>query len=56
MSNNNLIGVVSASIGCALGYPDLYTNVYEHRLWIKNEITKNMFDNEFPGNLVEFFN
>lgn len=56
VSNNTLIGVVSASIGCALGYPDLYTNIYEYTEWIKNDMTNNMVDVAFPKNLVEFFN
>lgn len=32
-----LIGVVSSSFGCAMGYPDLYTKVYSYNDWITSE-------------------
>lgn len=36
--NNTVVGIVSALIGCARGYPDIYTDVYEHRQWIQSEM------------------
>lgn len=37
---NKLIGIVSWSIGCARGYPDVYTNVYSYIPWIQHHINK----------------
>lgn len=36
--SNTLIGVVSWSVGCARGYPEVYVNVYEQLDWIRSEM------------------
>lgn len=33
-----VIGIVSYGTPCALGYPDVYTSVYDHRVWIQSQI------------------
>lgn len=35
---NTLIGVVSWSVGCAEGLPDIYTNVYSYTHWIMHQM------------------
>lgn len=40
VADGTLIGVVSSSIGCAMGYPDIYTNLYEYRDWIMEVMQK----------------
>lgn len=37
VENNMLIGIVSWSVECAEGHPDVYTRVYSHRNWIQTE-------------------
>lgn len=37
VANNTLIGIVSWSVECAEGHPDVYTRVYSHRKWIQTE-------------------
>lgn len=34
VSNETLIGLVSWSVGCAGGYPDVYTKVFAQLNWI----------------------
>lgn len=46
ITNDRLIGIVSVTVGCANGYPDLYTNVYEHRHWIRCEMKKMLVNNK----------
>lgn len=36
--NNTLIGIVSWSVGCAEGLPDIYTNVYSQNKWILDQM------------------
>lgn len=36
--DGSLVGLASASVGCALGYPEMYTNVYEYHDWIMKNI------------------
>lgn len=31
-----LIGIVSSSFGCALGYPDIHTNVFPFLKWMES--------------------
>lgn len=38
--NNTLIGIVSWSIGCADGFPNVYTNVYRQLDWINEQIAE----------------
>ncbi|XP_043284225.1 chymotrypsin-1-like [Venturia canescens] len=37
---NKLIGIVSYGIPCGIGFPDVYTNVFHFRDWIKNTMAK----------------
>lgn len=36
---NQIIGIVSYGTPCALGYPDVYTSVYDHLAWINNSVS-----------------
>lgn len=36
--NNTLVGIVSASLECGRGYPDIITNVYSYLGWIATQI------------------
>lgn len=40
VSNDTLIGLVSWSIGCARGYPDVYTKVYAYLDWINQNMNE----------------
>lgn len=33
-----IIGIVSYGAPCAVGYPDVYTSVYDHLVWIQSQI------------------
>lgn len=35
---HQIIGISSWSIGCAQGYPDVYSNVFMHSEWIRSQI------------------
>lgn len=37
VSNKTLIGIVSWSIACAEGHPDVYTRIYPYLDWIRRE-------------------
>lgn len=43
--NNTLIGIISWSIGCAIGYPDIHTNVYHQIEWINDEMLSHDYQN-----------
>lgn len=45
--NNTLLGIISGSIGCSDGYPDIYTNVFYQRKWINDEMDN--LDNYVKG-------
>lgn len=47
MYNDELVGVVSFGAPCALGFPDVYTNVYLYKSWI-NEIIDANSDLKLP--------
>lgn len=36
--NGILIGILSSSVGCAQGYPVIYTNVYDYLTWITDQM------------------
>lgn len=50
---HTVVGVVKGSAGCASSYPDLYTNVYEYRRWIENEMEKTMLSDQNSGKSSE---
>lgn len=35
---NTLVGITSSTFGCALGYPDIHTNLYSHLEWITTQM------------------
>ncbi|XP_011867927.1 PREDICTED: chymotrypsin-1-like [Vollenhovia emeryi] len=37
-TDNTIVGLVSGGRPCALGYPDVYTNVYSYISWIKQKM------------------
>lgn len=54
VADNTLIGIVSMSVGCALGYPDMYTKVYSHINWIRDEIIKTSLKEGFRQKSQDF--
>lgn len=38
VANNTLIGIISWSVGCSRGYPDVHTKIYSHLDWINEKI------------------
>jgi len=38
--NNTLVGIVSSSLFCAKGYPDIHTNVYPYLEWIETQVNR----------------
>lgn len=53
VANGVLIGVFNVIVGCDLGYPALYTNIYEYRRWLMIEMRRTLSEDErrsiFPG-------
>lgn len=42
--NGVLVGIFAATIGCAKGNPDIYTNIYEHQEWIATEMQRTILE------------
>lgn len=40
--NRFLVGIISNSLSCGVGHPDIHTNVYEHLDWIRSEGQKSL--------------
>lgn len=38
--DNTLVGIVSSSLGCAKGYPDIHTNIYSYLGWIEMQVNR----------------
>lgn len=36
--NDEVVGVVSMSYGCGVGWPDIYTRVQSYNSWIKKQL------------------
>ena len=46
-ANNEVVGIASWVVPCGKGYPDVYTNVYAYRSWIKSIIARAWSDVDY---------